>query len=155
LQLAFGRALKQLNQYEYRGSGSFLAWLQQIAKNVLRERLEYWQADKRTPLREQKAASPGISSHTGPGDDPERLVSPATGPVTAQLRSEKQERITDLLSQLPERDYLIVWFRFFGGASWAEVAELVGAASADAVRIECVQRIFPKLAPLLGNDQDD
>jgi hypothetical protein len=43
-----------------------------------------------------------------------------------------------------------VLLRFFAGADWNEIAEIIGAPSGDAVAMECVRKVFPSIAGALA-----
>ncbi len=139
----------KLSGFDYRGPGSLLAWMSAIAERTLSDWLDYWRAGKRHPSQElvvRPGTSVGETSH-GTGPFP---ADPETGPVTSLAARESRRRLAAAMATLSEREHVIVLWRFFGGASWDEIAAHLGASSADAVRKECCLRVLPGLAVALS-----
>lgn len=57
-------------------------------------------------------------------DEPEWQESPGDSPAAAAERSETAGRLVRLLRRLPQRQQEVVWLRFRGGLSYAEIAEV-------------------------------
>jgi RNA polymerase sigma-70 factor (ECF subfamily) len=105
----FVRALDNLPRFEYRGTGSFAAWLFRIARNRLLDEQE-----------ERKR----LSSLDPP---PARVHARALdAPATAVEQSEEARLIRDLIGSLPPRRQEVVALKFFGGLRNIQIAEVIG-----------------------------
>lgn len=146
LQLTARTVREKLGEFRYLGPGSVMAWMSTILQHVVSDMIRYWRAEQRDPRRERPL------SH---GDDTQgkrsgfSVVDPGSGPATAAGQAELRQRVAGVLSQLSERHQTIVLWRFFGGASWEEIAEAVGSPSDAAVRMEFRGKILPLLGALL------
>jgi RNA polymerase sigma factor (sigma-70 family) len=138
---------EKLSNFEYRGAGSLLAWIRRIVELAVLERANYWRAGKRHPAAEQRPAP--IGAETRPGGA-SAVPDSRPGPATTFEEAEGRRRVAAALATLSERHHTILFFRFFGGAEWAEIAAEVGAASPDAVRMECHLHALPALAAALA-----
>jgi RNA polymerase sigma factor (sigma-70 family) len=139
----------KLRDFEYRGAGSLLAWMSTIATHTVNDWLDYWRAGKRHP----RVELPRLPTGSGTATTSLSLaiaVPDAAGHATELAARERRQRLAAAMAELPERDHLIVLWRFFGGAPWTEIAAELGAASPDAVRKECFTRVFPVLAAALA-----
>lgn len=142
--------LGKLGEFDYRGPGSLLAWMTRIATHTINDWLDYWRAGKRHPRVEIPAARLGDGTSTTQHPAAMRLADSTVGQATALAARERRRRLAVAMADLPEREHGIVLSRFFFGASWGEIATLVGAASAEAVRKECYLKAFPALAAALA-----
>jgi RNA polymerase sigma factor (sigma-70 family) len=142
------RVFEKLRDFEYRGPGSILAWMSRIATNVVQERGRHWRAEKRDVRRERPL--PPAAARDGTPYPEVVLRASRPGPSTSADLAERRRRVAAALATLSERDHTIVFWRFFGGAEWEEIAREVRAPSADAVRKECNGRILPALASVLA-----
>jgi DNA-directed RNA polymerase specialized sigma24 family protein len=149
------RTLAKFQEFEYRGPGSVLSWMSAIAAFVVQERVQYWTAEKRNPHLERPLPSPGSADSSVKFRPRPPLRHPGVGPSTAFDLADRRRRIGAALAGLPERHHKIVFLRFFGGADWEEIAREVGAPSADAVRMECYLKVFPRLSTLLTRPSGD
>ena len=138
--------LAKLPGFEYRGPGSFLAWMGQVATFVVAERADYWRREKRNPGLERPLPEGGQSGNSDSSTGSAALHRRTPGPSTVAALAERRRRIAEALASLSDRHHTIVHWRFFGGAEWSEIAEEIGAPSADAVRMECYLKVFPALA---------
>jgi RNA polymerase sigma factor (sigma-70 family) len=134
----------KLSEFEYRGPGSVMAWMAMIAERTINDWIDYWRAGKRHPRVESPMARTGTAGTTN-------LPLPdfARGPATDATVRERRRRLAAAMATLPEREHLIVLWRFFGGAPWSEIADELGGASPDAVRKECYLRAVPALGAAL------
>lgn len=141
----------KLGEFEYRGPGTVLAWMSVIAQRTVNDWLDYWRAGKRHP---------GCEVPSPPGGGGKTTQSPweleadrASGPATEFAMRERRRRLAAAMAGLSEREHVIVFWRYFGGASWTEIATELGAPSGEAVRKECYLKVFPALAVLLARNQ--
>jgi RNA polymerase sigma-70 factor (ECF subfamily) len=132
-------ALQNLDKFEWRGRGSFLAWLCALAENVVRNHRHYNLAEKRDPRREHR------------GDSSELRLSQAYASIATPSRHaaarEQIERFEAALDQIPaaQRD-VVVWSRIVG-LSHAEIAARLGKTEV-AIRT-MLSRGLVRLASLL------
>ena len=134
-----------LRHFTYRRPGSVLAWLTTILLHVVSDRIDYWRAQVRNPVREREPSG-SSSSRAAPLA---HLRHPGRGPATEAGTAELRRLVAAALVELGERHQTIVIWKFFGGATWQEIAETVGSESADAVRMEFSGKILPLLARLI------
>jgi RNA polymerase sigma-70 factor (ECF subfamily) len=134
-------ALRRFPAFEYRGSGSFLAWLLKGAEFEVRHR-----------LREQAARKPGLRD--GPEaqqvDEDALRQAPARGESPSQIAAahELEDRVMACVEKLPpqQRDALVL--RRYFGLSTDEIREEMGVGTAGAVRA-LLSRAQARLAGLL------
>ena len=147
LQEVAATVFEKLSEFEYRGAGSFLAWIRRIVELTVQERANFWRAGKRHPAVERRlSASDGATR-------PRRASSirdPRPGPATTFEHAENRRKVAAALATLSERHHAILFSRFFGGAEWAEIAAELGSVSPDAVRMECNLHALPALAEALA-----
>lgn len=104
----FVRALDKLPHFEYRGPGSFAAWLFRIARNRV--------VDEHA----RRARLTTLDPHPNVRD--RALDDPAAGVEEA----EAGRLIRELIRSLPPRRQEVVALRFFGGLRNREIAEVIG-----------------------------
>jgi len=136
----------KLGGFEYRGAGSLLAWMARIATRVVQDRVDYWRAEKRAA---GEIAIRSDSSDAGTAPVP-ALVAREPGPRTEVELGDQRRRVGAALAALSERHHTILFWRFFGGADWDEIAREVGSPSPDAMRMECYGKALPALAAALA-----
>ncbi|MCI0589418.1 MAG: hypothetical protein L0323_21590 [Planctomycetes bacterium] len=145
-------AFSKLREFRYRGPGSLLAWLSTIATRAGLDRVDYWKAGKRHPRLERALPGEGSSSTSAsPGGRP--IAHTGRGPSSEAALEERRRQVAEVLGGLSDRHHQIVFLRFFAGADWNEVAELVGSPSGEAVAMECVRKVFPEIAARLARQR--
>lgn len=106
----FVRALDALPRFEYRGPGSFGAWLFRIARNRVVD--EYSRNGRLTELDPDPAVRP---------------ISPVgQAPDAAIEQAEEAQMIRRLIRTLPPRRQEVVTLRFFAGLRNREIAAVLG-----------------------------
>jgi len=145
LQDIWLNASAALAGFEYRGSGSMLAWLRKIAINEFTNRLKFWQADRRDARREREVA---FSNETFPGAPAPAARVP--GPRTSAELDEQRLQVGAALESLDPVHRELVCLKFYAGASWSEIAECLGLPGPDAARMECKRKVLPALAIALS-----
>ncbi len=105
----FVRALDKLPRFEYRGTGSFAAWLFRIARNRLLD-----EQAKRARLSSLDPPPAGVHARA------------VDAPATAVEQSEEARLIRDLIGSLPPRRQEVVALKFFGGLRNIQIAEVIG-----------------------------
>jgi DNA-directed RNA polymerase specialized sigma24 family protein len=160
LQGAHLRALGEAERFEFRGERPFLAWIQQLIRNHLADRHDYWHAMKRGSGRVLR-----YTSSLGSGEAAfASLLPPSsrTGPVSFAMRREWMALAARALAVLPERDRELVRWASEGvaldeqarrlGTSYA-VAQRAGLRAAERFRkaFHLVARASRNPAPSRGS----
>lgn len=133
-QTTFREAARDFKQYRYRGQGSLLRWLQQILKNKIRDKAEYYAAGKRDMSRERPVEDPRPDAE---GEGP-RYDAPDEGDlsVTRQVQREEEFQILrEALEDLSPDHRRAITLVFFQGMTLREAGQLMGGRSEDAVRM--------------------
>ena len=131
-------ALRRLHKFEYRGEGSFLAWLLKGAEYEIMGRIRALEAKKRT-------ADGAMIALDAAGD-----ILPSKEASASQIHDEAEmaERIRDALQQLPDREREIIVLRRYMELDTAEICEEMGLPTEGAVRA-LLSRAQARLAGLL------
>jgi RNA polymerase sigma-70 factor, ECF subfamily len=112
-QDTFLRAFRALDRF--RGEARFRTWLLTIATNVARGMLRKRDRRKERPL-----------------DDASQVPDEGTDATGELTRAEEAERVTELLSRLPEKQRLAVQLRTQDGLSFRQVGEIIGSSEGAA-----------------------
>ena len=131
-------ALRRLHKFEYRGEGSFLAWLLKGAEYEIMGRIRALEAKKRT-------ADGAVVALDAAGD-----VIPSKEASASQVHDEAElaERIRNALQQLPDREREIIVLRRYMELDTAEICEEMGLPTEGAVRA-LLSRAQARLAGML------
>lgn len=117
-QEVLSRAWENFDQY--RGDGSFSAWLGRIAANQWKNAVRERQAQKRQVEKEQLSASVQES-------EAQPLFSEPDPPADVVLaRSQTRQRLRDAMRELPERMRACVGLRVARDFTYKEIAEALG-----------------------------
>lgn len=134
----FLRVVEQLATFEWRGDGSFAAWLFRLAHNRVADFFRRSRAQT-TPLPLE--ALPDIAAHEAlPGE--------------ALLRKELFGQLRALLETLSPRRQEIITLKFFGGLRNRDIAELLGldertvASHLSRGLAELQQKVAQTIAPV-------
>lgn len=137
-------ALKRLHQFEYRGEGSFLAWLLKGAEYEIVRRIRALETKKRS-------AHGGL---VGLDDQVEDLVAGKDATPSQQHdETELAERIRVALQQLPDREREIIVLRRYLELDTAEICAEMGLPTEGAVRA-LLSRAQARLSGLLSRTQE-
>lgn len=117
VQRAFVRALASIERFEWRGRGAFLAWLEGIARNLLRRELAA------RPL-ERSEGDEGRSVAL------ERIAGREPSPSQHAMGREAEARIEDALHSLAEDERELVIRRRILGQDYASLAADLGIGEA-------------------------
>ncbi len=133
-------ALRRLHQFEYRGEGSFLAWLLKGAEYEIIRRIRALETKKRS-------AAGGLVAL----DDGGAAEVPAKDATPSQVHDETElaERIRTALQQLPDREREIIVLRRYLELDTAEICAEMGLPTEGAVRA-LLSRAQARLAGLLS-----
>ena len=98
-----------LDQFNYRGEGAFICWVDKIVENKIRATLRYWSAKARSAQREEAR-------------DVNFL--PQDGPTPSQEihRTEEKEFLYRAIERLPDRQRRVVINRMLLELPWAAIA---------------------------------
>lgn len=135
-------ALRRLHQFEYRGEGSFLAWLLKGAEYEIIRRIR--------ALETKKRSAGGVVGI----DDAAEMV-PARDATPSQVHDETElaERIREAMQQLPDREREIIVLRRYLELDTAEICAEMGLPTEGAVRA-LLSRAQARLAGLLSRRED-
>lgn len=113
LQAALLRAWERIDHFEYRGAGSFIAWLQQILLNVLRDDIRHHARAVRDTSREEAKQLHQLSP-----EQPE--------PDQRAAQAEQSSLLEAAMARLSVLDRRLVRLRLSEGHSWREIADRTG-----------------------------
>ena len=151
VQSALVEAVGDLDRFDTESEPRFINWLAKIVENKIRDRIDYYGAQKRDVGREARPDAedgPPISQlgKVEHGD----ITSPAAMKMVAEL-----ERLTLLeegMNQLDEKDREIIVCRNHCGMTFPEIAREIGIAE-DAARMR-YKRAVVKLTGLLAGKME-
>lgn len=132
-------AFRNLSRFEYRGKGSFLAWLFSCADLEFRRAWRHAHADKRD---EGRNAAPPATGWAPPDAGP--------SPSEAVRGAELGERLRRLIDELPEREREALVLRRFLGLDAEAIRVELELPSAGAARA-LLSRAQVRLAERLGD----
>jgi len=115
-------ALRDLGGFEYRGEASFRRWLFHRAENKIKDRVRFWQREKRSTAREE--ALPSGDHELDPGTYSD-LASFCTPSRHAASR-EELERVGAAFATLSPEYREVILLTRVAGLSHAEVAREMG-----------------------------
>lgn len=136
-------ALKRLHQFEYRGEGSFLAWLLKGAEYEIVRRIRALETKKRT----------AIGGLVGIDENVEQML-PAKDATPSQNHDESElaERVRVALQQLPDREREIIVLRRYLELDTQEICAEMGLPTEGAVRA-LLSRAQARLSGLLSRTE--
>ena len=138
-------ALRRLNQFEYRGEGSFLAWLLKGAEFEIVRRVRAIEARKRSASGARIDLDTQLA-HAIPGHEPT--------PEQVLDKQEMAERIRQALQQLPDREREVIVLRRYLELDTDEICFEMGLPSAGAVRA-LLSRAQARLSGILSPRDSD
>lgn len=127
VQITLLRVLKQLERFEPRHEGAFLAYLRRILINAMRNEIA-------------RAATRGQQQPVG-----EEMTDPGPSPLESALGRDMLDRYEAAFERLSEDQQEAVFMRVEMGLSYDEIAEATGKNSANAARM-MVARAIARLA---------
>ena len=133
-------ALRRLHQFEYRGEGSFLAWLLKGAEYEIIRRIRALETKKRSAVGGVVELDDGGAEHV-----------PANQATQSEVHDETElaERISIALQQLPDREREIIVLKRYLELDTNEICAEMGLATEGAVRA-LLSRAQARLAGLLS-----
>jgi RNA polymerase sigma factor (sigma-70 family) len=122
-QEAILRSLAALVDFEYRSEGAFFAFLANKVEQVIRDRLDYWDAEKRNPDREISAEKQRSSQR----NNPLSIMGGRSEITPWDLLEEKEDfsrlaMAMDSLRQENEKHWELIVARDLDQQSFAEIA---------------------------------
>jgi RNA polymerase sigma-70 factor (ECF subfamily) len=145
-QTTFREATRDFANYEYRGPDSLVRWLMQILQNKIRDKAEFYAANKRDQARERT-----LSGATPPGVDPLPGMDPPSTDLSVTVQVQREEAFGHLrraLGGLSKEHREAITLVFFEGLSLREAGEKMHGRSEDAVRM-MMRRAENKLGEML------
>ena len=113
LQATLLRAWERIDSFEYRGEGSFIAWIQQILLNVLRDDIRHHGRAIRDASREEPRQL-------------HRLAPEQPEPSQRAVQEEESLLLDAAIGELPVLEQRLVRLRLREGHSWREIADRTG-----------------------------
>jgi RNA polymerase sigma-70 factor (ECF subfamily) len=141
VQDAIVGAIGSLDGFEYRGEGSFLAWVLRIAEREMLMRLRARRTQKRDGAREQRL---------GTEDEP---AAGGASPSEFAVGAETEARIRICLERLAPREREVLQLRRYLDLAHAEIAEAMALPSEGAARA-LLSRAQARLAALLETEPE-
>lgn len=135
VQVTFLRALKQVERFEPRHEGAFLAYLRQILLNAMRDEIR--RAGRRGPHEELDEHAPD----------------PGPSPLESALGRDALDRYDEAFAKLGAEQQEAVFMRVEMGFTYEQIAEALGKSSANTARM-VVSRALARLA-LAMEDADE
>lgn len=129
-QETFLDALRLFDRFEVRSESSLIRWLAKIAELRVSEALQKMRAAKRDPARQERFDR--LTSTQAMAVEP---VATDPTPSADAAGREGKERFDVCLALLSEDYREVILLRDFAGASWEEVAQALGKATADSARM--------------------
>jgi RNA polymerase sigma factor (sigma-70 family) len=124
LQSAFLAAFRGLSTYEYRGEPAFRAWLKEIVRNELADRIRNHEAHKRSARLEEAVEDPNLLPGAGDGETPSQIVS----------LSQRRHMVLEAMRQLSDAHQELLWMRDFENLTWDEIGKRAGCTESGARR---------------------
>lgn len=117
-QQAFLHAFEQIQNFDYRGEGSFRRWIYRVVRNKLTDliRMEQRRSDLLTPEGELHLDGDGLSA---------MQESPAKSPSMDMRRREKDAAVHQAMSQLSKLEQELIYLREWEGLKWPEVCSIL------------------------------
>lgn len=137
-------ALRRLSTFEYRGDGSFLAWLLKGAEFEILRRVRAMETQKRQGQQREVELDTTLVRAL-PGDD--------KTPPQILDEQEMAERVRAALSRLPDKEREVIMLRRYLELDNDEICNELGLPTAGAVRA-LLSRAQARLSELLADDED-
>ena len=103
---------------DFKGKGSFQAWLNTISVNIWKNRIREMRSLKRDAVV-VSLDTPGVEGNRQEGRDPE------TKPLDHTIREELRNRLRKAVMQLPEPVYQCVVLRIYHELSYQQIATVL------------------------------
>jgi RNA polymerase sigma-70 factor (ECF subfamily) len=123
LQITLMRAFRSIGQFRGQSRESLLSWLTSIAKNVIRDEVDYL-------LRQRRCIHKTVSL----GSEPELAPAETRSPVSLLIAREEADRLERILLSLDARRREVILLRSYEGLSFREIGQRLGR-SPDACRM--------------------
>jgi RNA polymerase sigma-70 factor (ECF subfamily) len=145
LQQTFVRVAQTVGTFEVRHPGSFAAWLETIADNLIRDAAKRRRRERRAP---DLPTGPRSDGHSSLAAIVERLAGDSTTPGGRAERGESIRRLQTALAALPDEQREVVERYYVQGQSYEQIATALDRTK-DAIRGICY-RARKNLRDLLG-----
>lgn len=136
VQTAFREALEHAGDVKQRSEGMFVRWISAVVQNKIRNKLNYYHAERRDIGREEAT-----------GSDPS-LDAAAETPSALVEREDRWARLLECMDQLPENEREVLLMKRFENLSWDEIAAELGVPLRTAQDMEV--RAKGKIAALMS-----
>ena len=146
-QTTFREATRDFANYEYRGRDSLVRWLMHILQNKIRDKAEFYSANKRDLARERTLEGPVRSD-----GEAAPAIDPPSGDLSVTMQVQRDENYVHLraaLAELSPEHREAITLVFFQGLPLRDAGERMGGKTEDAVRM-MLRRAETRLGEILG-----
>lgn len=151
VQEVLAEAISGLQDFEPQSEGALAHWFSTLAANRIRDKADYFKAEKRSVLKEIPLESMGPTDSDGEPSGAE-IQGPDKSPSGELILSEEVKRVEGILDSLAEDDQEVIRLRDFDGLEFSEIGEKM-SRSPDAARMlyhRAVERLATKYEELSG-----
>lgn len=131
VQQTFARAFSEINEFTYRGAGSFAAWLRRIAELRMLDQLRSQKRKKRGGDRVRVETRVDPFAHASATDILRLLEGDDPTASHIMRHQEADDAVRLAIDSLPEDYRRVIHLRFIAGKSIAETAELMERSEAS------------------------
>jgi RNA polymerase sigma-70 factor (ECF subfamily) len=146
MQVTYLEAFLRIRHFVPRGDGSFTAWLQDIARNNLRDAVRELRRSKRPQAQRRVELASGVSSASVLLD---RLCGSSDTPSGEAACHEMEEILTGAITRLPEDYRRVVELCDMEGRSTSEAAKALNRSQGAVCMLRA--RAHDRLRELLGS----
>lgn len=145
VQSVMARAIEDIGQFDTNSESKFINWLAKIVENTIRDKFDYFSAQKRDPSREEP-----LVRKTEDGEPYFNDIADNISPTVTQKvgQREKMRKLEEALDELGEKQREVVILRNYAGMTFKEIAEVLNGTE-DGSRMLFV-RAMDKLTDILA-----
>lgn len=148
MQVTYLEAFLRIGRFDFRGPGSFIAWLTMVAENNLRDAIKELERMKRpSPKRQVKPSTGAEDSYLALV---ELLGVTTTTPSIAAARGEIKSALDEALDKMPPDYAKVVRMYDLDGMSAQQVAEKIGKTPGAVYML--LARAHDRLKDTLGSE---
>lgn len=144
VQSVMTKAIEDISQFDTGSESKFINWLAKIVENTLRDKFDYFSAQKRDALHEERLASQDENGELYYHDIPDHISPTITQKVG---QNERLKKLEESLDELNAKQREVVILRNYAGMTFKEIAEVLDSTE-DASRMLFV-RAMDKLTDIL------
>ncbi|MFH0799660.1 MAG: sigma-70 family RNA polymerase sigma factor [Pseudomonadota bacterium] len=143
------KAIRDIDAFDTGSESKFINWLAKIVENTIRDKVDYFAAEKRRAASEIPIVSGADEDMAGITDIPDK-ISPT---VTQEVENrEKLAILSDALNQIKDSHREAIILRDYAGMTFKEIGELTDSTE-DAARmlyVRSMDEVTDILADMMG-----